>query len=253
MDGNICGASVGATVSGIVNRTIHEWCERAVERVAMEGRDGMPLSTLWALLQLTKASDEVLRSGLVCMFQRGGRKRRVAVNGNLVVASEEERFRCLGVLEFDAVAYLGLHVLEEIGRSNRTGCTLTKVIARIVEWHASKEEPGTSSRRVKGKAVGTESLALDRLCEANLVSKKLQTQLKPGKGKIRVTANILRLKRFDHAVEAGADSWKRALLEEIVSSLQQTRGDSTLLHIKTFDPSAKDCVDFNNVPHGVAT
>jgi len=227
-------------------RTIHEWCERAVECVALEGRGGLLFSTLWARLGLTKSSDEVLRSRLVCMFQRDGRKRRVAVTGDLIVASKEERLRCLGVLEFDAVAHLGLHVLEEIGRSNRTGCTLTKVIARIVEWHASTEEPGTGPRQKKAKAVGTESLALDRLCEASLVSKQLRTQLKSGEGRTRVTANILRLQRFDHAVEAGSDSWKRALLEETVSSLQQTRGDSTLLHIKTFDPSAKNCVDFNN-------
>lgn len=255
MGGDSCsaGGSAEGTLGGTppaACRTIHEWCEYAVERVALEGRDGMPISTLWTVLGLTNASNEALRSMIVCMFRCGGRERRVTVNGKMVVASEEERLRCLGVFDFDAVAHLELRVLEEVGRSNRAGCTLTEVIAQLAEWHVLKRsaEPGTSLRQKKSKAAGTEVLALDRLCEGSLVSKQLRTQLKSGEGRTRVTANILRLQRFEHAVEAGTESWKRALLEETVSSLQQTRGNSTLLHIKTFDPSAKDCANFNNAP-----
>lgn len=106
-------------------RTAHEWREQAIENVALEGSEGLSLSSIWARLELRTdflkaALDEVLTLEVQCGKQRS----RPARACKRVFASQEEQMRSLNVTEVETLASSDADVKRVIGSANHAGRAL---------------------------------------------------------------------------------------------------------------------------------
>ena len=212
-------------------RTAHEWVDFTIEHAALQGPGGVALGALLSAVGLDAPALAPQRRAVARVLESGARGARAAVAGDVVVASEAERLRCLGVPERGVVDGAELAALEELGRAGRTGCSLSELQQRL----RARED---QSKRGRGAAA--ESQALDKLCLDGLASKRLRTRTDVTASKTsKVTANLLRLARFEHANEAGgAEAWKRALVDVVLE--HAALGDAHA-SIATFDPGADAC------------
>ncbi|EGB10226.1 hypothetical protein AURANDRAFT_62847 [Aureococcus anophagefferens] len=212
-------------------RTAHEWVDFTIEHAALQGPGGVALGALLSAVGLDAPALAPQRRAVARVLESGARGARAAVAGDVVVASEAERLRCLGVPERGVVDGAELAALEELGRAGRAGCSLSELQQRL----RARED---QSKRGRGAAA--ESQALDKLCLDGLASKRLRTRTDVTANKTsKVTANLLRLARFEHACEAGgAEAWKRALVDVVLE--HAALGDAHA-SIATFDPGADAC------------
>ena len=175
-------------------RTAHEWVDFTIEHAALQGPGGVALGALLSAVGLDAPALAPQRRAVARVLESGARGARAAVAGDVVVASEAERLRCLGVPERGVVDGAELAALEELGRAGRTGCSLSELQQRL-------RARGGGAR---GRGAAAESQALDKLCLDGLASKRLRTRTDVTANKTsKVTANLLRLARFEHACEAG--------------------------------------------------
>ena len=212
-------------------RTAHEWVDFTIEHAALQGPGGVALGALLSAVGLDAPALAPQRRAVARVLESGARGARAAVAGDLVVASEAERLRCLGVPERGVVDGAELAALEELGRAGRSGCSLSELQQRL----RARED-----RSKRGRGAAAESQALDKLCLDGLASKRLRTRTDVTAHKTsKVTANLLRLARFEHACEAGgAEAWKRALVDVVLE--HAALGDAHA-SIATFDPGADAC------------